>query len=68
MRTEQTDWRHRCRAGGPQPLSCADVLRDIDASLDGRDKRVLDAAQPDGITTAVLAVAPPRAGGRQCRR
>jgi len=54
MRTEQADgvavvsWR-------PPALGCADVLRDIDASLDGCDERVLDAAQPDGIAAAVLA-------------
>ena len=33
----------------------ADVLRDIDAGLDGGNKGVLHAAQPDGILAALLA-------------
>ena len=33
----------------------ADVLRNIDASLDGGNKGVLHAAQPDGILAALLA-------------
>jgi hypothetical protein len=36
-------------------LRRADMLRDIDAGLNGGNKGVLHAAQPDGILTALLA-------------
>jgi hypothetical protein len=32
----------------------ADVLRDINAGLDGRDERVLHAAQPDGVLATLF--------------
>ena len=42
--------------GWRPPAFCrADVLRDIDASLNGGNEGVLHAAQPDGILTALLA-------------
>jgi hypothetical protein len=39
----------------PPAFRRADVLRDIDAGLDGGNKGVLHAAQPDGILAALLA-------------
>jgi hypothetical protein len=42
-------------AGGPPAFRRADVLRDVDAALDGGNKGVLHAAQPDGILAALLA-------------
>jgi len=39
----------------PPAFRRADVLRDIDAGLDGGNKGVLHPAQPDGILAALLA-------------
>ncbi len=42
--------------GRRPPAQCrADVLRDIDAGLDGDNKGVLHTAQPDRILAALLA-------------
>jgi len=42
--------------GRRSPAFCrADVLRDIDASLNGGNESIFHAAQPDGILTALLA-------------